>query len=89
MFKFVDKMILSEMKEQALNQEFYRYFNRLSKVQKESMLSLVKSFLEMSEETPKRVSVKQYNKELEEAEKRISKGDYATHESLKAEAKKW
>ena len=77
------------MKEQALNQEFYHYYNRLSKVQKESMLSLVKSFLEKSEEKTKRVSIEQYNKELEEAEKRISEGEYVTHESLKAEAKKW
>ncbi len=77
------------MKEQALNQEFYHYYNRLSKVQKESMLSLVKSFLEKSDEKTKRVSVKQYNKELEEAEKRIGEGEYVTHESLKAEAKKW
>ncbi len=77
------------MNEQALNQEFYQYYNRLSKVQKESMLSMVKSFLGKSEETSKRISVEQYNKELDEAEKRISKGEYFTHESLKAEAKKW
>lgn len=82
-------MILSDMKEQALNQEFFRYYNRLSKGQKESMLSLVKSFLEKDDKKTKRISVKQYNKELEEAEKRISEGKYITHESLKAEAKKW
>lgn len=82
-------MRLSDMKEQALNQEFYRYYNRLSKGQKESILSLVKSFLEKDDKKTKRVSVKQYNKELEEAEKRISEGKYTTHESLKAEAKKW
>lgn len=77
------------MKEQALNKEFFHYYNKLSKVQKESMLSLVKSILEKDEEPPKRVSIEQYNKELEEAEKRISEGNYVTHESLKAEAKKW
>ena len=82
-------MILSEMKEQALNQEFFHYYDRLTKVQKESMLNLVKSFLEKDEEKTKRVSIEQYNKELEKAEKRISKGEYITHESLKAEAKKW
>jgi hypothetical protein len=82
-------MIPTEMKEQALNQEFYHYYNRLSKVQKESILSMVKSFLGKSEEKTQRISVKQYNKELEEAEKRINKGEYFTHESLKAEAKKW
>jgi uncharacterized coiled-coil DUF342 family protein len=82
-------MIQSDMKEQALNQEFYQYYNRLTKVQKESMLTMVKSFLDKSEDKAQRISVEQYNKELEEAEKRISKGEYITHESLKAEAKKW
>jgi hypothetical protein len=77
------------MKEQALNQEFFSYFNRLSKGQKESMLSLVKSFLEKDDKKTKRISVKQYNKELEEAEKRINDGEYITQESLKEEAKKW
>jgi len=77
------------MKDQALNQEFYHYYNKLSKGQKESILSMVKSFLGKSEEKTQRISVKQYNKELEEAEKRISEGEYITHESLKAEAKKW
>jgi len=77
------------MKEQALNQEFFHYYNRLSKIQKESMLHLVKSFLEKDEDKTKRVSIEQYNKELEEAEKRISEGNYVTHESLKTEAKKW
>jgi hypothetical protein len=77
------------MKEQALNQEFFRYYNRLSKGQKESMLSLVKSFLEKDDKKTKRISVKQYNKELEEAEKRINDGEYITQESLKEEAKKW
>lgn len=82
-------MILSDMKEQALNQEFFHYYNRLSKVQKESVLTMVKSFLDKSEDKTRRISVKQYNKELEEAEKRINEGEYITHESLKAEAKKW
>jgi len=82
-------MILLDMKEQALNQEFYHYYNRLSKGQKESMLSLVKSFLGKNDKETKRISVTRYNKELEEAEKRISEGEYITHESLKEEAKKW
>ena len=82
-------MIQTDMKEQALNQEFYDYYNRLSKVQKESILSMMKSFLGKSKEKTKRISVKQYNKELKEAEGRIGKGEYITHESLKEEAKKW
>jgi len=79
----------AEMKEQSLNQEFNLYYNKLSKGQKESLLSIMKSFLDKGKGKTKRISAEQYNQELEEAEKRISKGKYTTHESLKAEAKKW
>ena len=77
------------MTEQALNQEFYFYYNKLSKGQKESVLSMIKSFLGKTEEKANRISIKQYNKELEKAEKRISEGKYITHEALKAESGKW
>lgn len=36
-----------------------------------------------------RISIEQYNKELEEAEKRIEKGEYITHDDLEKEAKQW
>ena len=75
--------------EQALNQEFYYYYNRLSKGQKESMLSMMRSFLGKSGDKTKRISVNQYNKELDEAERRINDGKYTSQEALKEESKKW
>ncbi len=77
------------MKEQTLNQEFYYYYNRLSKGQKESILSMMKSFLGKNEDSIKRISIEQYNKELEDAEKRVNAGEYITHEALKEDAQKW
>lgn len=82
-------MKLRAMKEQPVNQEFNFYYNMLSEGQKKSLLSMMKSFLGKIEEKPKRVSVAQYNKELEEAEKRIAEGQFITQESLREEAKKW
>lgn len=87
--KFAETLIPIIMKEQAINQEFKFYFNLLSEDQKESLLSMMKSFLGKSEKKTNRISIEQYNKELEDAEKRINEGQFVTHESLKEEALKW
>lgn len=76
------------MKEQTLNQEFDFYYNMLSEVQKRSLLSMMKSFIGGKENT-KRVSIAQYNSELEAAEERINRGQFVTQDSLRKEAEKW
>ncbi len=49
----------------------------------------MKSFLDKSEDKSQRISVSEYNKELEEAERRISRGEFTTQEALREKAKKW
>ncbi len=71
------------------HQEFNFYYNKLTEGQKRSLLTMMKSFLERSEENLDRISVAQYNKELADAEKRIAQGEFITQESLREEAKKW
>ncbi len=77
------------MKEQTLNQEFSIYYDMLSDIQKKSLLTMMKSFLGKSIDKTKRISVTQYNKEIEEAEQRIESGQFVTQESLKEDAKEW
>lgn len=36
-----------------------------------------------------RISIEQYNRELEEAEKEVGKGRFITHDKLKAKMKEW
>ncbi len=76
------------MKEQTLNQEFDFYYNKLSMVQKKSLLSMVNSFVGEKGKT-KRVSIAQYNEDLEVAEERINSGQFITQQSLRKEAEKW
>jgi hypothetical protein len=76
------------MKEQTINKEFNFYYNMLSEVQKKSLLSMMKSFLG-EKEKGKRISIAQYNKELEKAEERINHGQFVTQESLRKESEKW
>ena len=73
------------MKAHAFNKEIDTYFSLLTPVQKESVISLIKSFLK----TDKRISKKQYNKELDSAEKRIAKGKFIRHEDLEKDSAKW
>ena len=73
------------MSEQTVNKEINTYFSLLTPIQKESVLSLIKSFLK----TDKRVTIKQYNRELKAAEIRIAKGKFRTQEDLEKEAEKW
>ncbi|MEI7803124.1 MAG: hypothetical protein WCI97_10790, partial [Bacteroidota bacterium] len=61
------------------------YFSLLTPVQKESVIGLIKSFLK----TDKRISRKQYNTELNAAEKRIAKGKFSSQEEVEKAAAKW
>lgn len=73
------------MSEQVINQEFNTYFKLLTKDQKESILLLIKSFVNRTN----RISVEQYNNEIDAAEARISQGLHISHEEIEKESKEW
>ena len=54
---------------------------------KETVLDKVRKLLES--EQPKRISLEQYNKEIEEAVKDIENGEYYTHEEALKIANQW
>ena len=61
-----------------LDVEFNKYWSLLTPVQKESLLGVIKSFVVPRE----RISVEQYNKEIDEAIARIEAGEFFTHEEV-------
>lgn len=67
--------------------EMNAYFSLLTADQKKSVLSLIKSFLKPEE--AERISVEQYNKELDEAERKVSEGDSLTDEEAREILSKW
>ncbi len=71
-----------------IKKELETYLPLLTVKQQELLLDMVKNILHV-ESTEKRITIKQYNKELGEAEKRISKGKYKTHEQAVKELSKW
>ena len=69
----------------SLDREFMQLWSKLTVVQKESLLNVIKSFVESGERT----SIEQYNREIEEAMKRMDAGEFYTHEQVMAMSKSW
>lgn len=69
----------------SLDSEFSRYWALLTPVQKESLLSVIKSFVIPRE----RISIEQYNKEIDEAIARVEAGEFYTQEEVEKMSKEW
>lgn len=74
----------------VLDKELIQYFVQLNEPQKRSLLAMMKSFLIHENFKPvERITIEQYNLELDEAMSRIGKGDFTTLEELEKEMKTW
>ena len=63
----------------ALKKQFDGYLPLLSDKQQALVLDMVKSLLNIDNEV-KRITRKQYNKEIDEAVDRVEEGNFVTHE---------
>ena len=70
----------------SLDTEFMQLWLKLTAVEKESLMNVAKNYVQLKEETD-RISIRQYNQELEEAMKRIDTGEFYTHEQVVAMTK--
>jgi hypothetical protein len=73
------------MAEPSLDTEFNKYWSLLTPVQKESLLGVIKSFVIPRE----KISVEQYNKEIDEAIARVEAGEFYSQEEVEKMAKEW
>lgn len=73
----------------AIDKELLEYVVQLNESQKKPLLNFIKSFLKNSQKPGQRVSLEQYNQELEEAEREIENGHFVTQEELEREMKNW
>lgn len=73
----------------GLEEEMHNYFTQLDDSEKKSVIQLLKKLLKSRKGTLQRTTIEQYNKELEEAEKQIEKGNFITQEELEKEMEKW
>jgi predicted transcriptional regulator len=73
----------------VLEQELLQYILQLDDAEKKSVLQMLKTFVKGRETKASRVSIEQYNQELQEAEAEYERGEYATHEEFVKQIKKW
>jgi hypothetical protein len=69
----------------SLDNEFKKYWSLLTPAQKKSLLSVIKSFVIPQE----KISVEQYNKEIDEAVARVEAGEFYTMEEVEKMSKDW
>ncbi len=74
---------------QTLDNEIQRYLPLLGVAEKKSLLSVIKSFLSLKNETNDSIDIVQYNKELDEAEAEYENNNFITHEELLKQIKQW
>jgi hypothetical protein len=73
----------------TIDKELLKYFTRLNDPQKKSLLELIHTFLKVEDELKERITIEQYNRELDEAMKRIRKGEFTSLDELEKEMKSW
>ena len=69
----------------SLENTLMEYWAQLNVVQQESIVSLIKSIVQPEERT----NLELYNREIDEAMKRIDEGRFIAQEDLEKEAEQW
>ncbi|GBL35698.1 hypothetical protein EMGBS15_12930 [Filimonas sp.] len=72
----------------VLDKQIVDFLPLLGNEEKKNILGFIKSFIKIKE-TTNRISIEQYNKELNEAMARIDAGKYLTQEEVEKESKAW
>ena len=77
------------METTALDQKMYNYFMQLNEAEKKSVVQMIKTFLQSRKAVSELISIEQYNKEIEESESEIEKGESYTQEEVLKLSKQW
>ena len=72
-----------------INAERSLLIKEIKQVEDIALLQAIKAVLHYGLKNEGRISVEQYNRELEEAEAEIDRGEFITHEELKKQMKTW
>ena len=73
----------------VLDKELNSYLKRLNEAEKKSVLLMLKTFLTGRIEDTGRISIEQYNREIDEALAEAEAGDYITQQEMEKRAAKW
>jgi len=72
-----------------INAEKALLIKEINQVEDISLLKALKYMLHYGLKNEGRISIEQYNKELDEADAEVDKGEFTTHEEFKKQMKAW
>jgi hypothetical protein len=75
--------------ENVLEKDWNNYFAQLNDAEKKSVLLMLKTFLKGRIEDAGRISIEQYNKEIDEALAEVEKGHFITQDEMEKQAGQW
>jgi hypothetical protein len=78
---------MANMSLTGTDKELLKYFIQMDELQRKSLLAHIKIFL--NPEPGELMNFATYNKELEEAMERVSRGEFTTLEDLEKEIQSW
>jgi hypothetical protein len=73
----------------TLERELFTYILQLDEAEKKSVLEMLKTFLKDRIKGISRVSIEQYNKEIDEAIGRVESGDFDSQDEIEKLSKDW
>ena len=73
----------------AIDKEMYAYFMQLNDAEKQSVVELLKTFMKSRKSQAERISIEQYNKDIDEAMEQAANGEFTTFEELEKEMQSW
>jgi hypothetical protein len=73
----------------TIDREMFTYFMQLNDAEKKSVVEMLKTFIKSRKDKPERITIEQYNKEIDEAMERVGKGEYTTFGDLEKEMQSW
>jgi predicted transcriptional regulator len=73
----------------VLDKELGSYLKQLNEAEKKSVLLMLKTFLLGRNDDAGRISIEQYNREIDEALAEVAAGNYITQEEMEKRAAKW
>lgn len=73
----------------VLEKEWNSYFVRLNEMEKKSILLMLKTLLQHRNLDSDRISIEDYNREIDEALAEADKGNYITQDQMEKRASEW
>ena len=73
----------------VLDKELSSYLKQLNEIEKKSVLLMLKTFLQGRHEESVRISIEDYNREIDEAIAEAERGEVYTHQQVVEMSKHW